>query len=95
MDEDDIYSQPRLSSFEFLYRYRKNPKLDMRKLYVCASLFPGRHSFRAISAKLTGRASLHEIYTWIAFSYLKLDLNGSNLNFKTELEFNVDIQLVG
>lgn len=91
VDEVEIYSQPRLANMEFLYRYRKNPDLDMRNLYKCAGATPGVHTLKQLLGKLSDTASLHEIYTWIAFGYLRFNLSEYKLNYKTELEFHVEI----
>ena len=89
VDEVDIYAQPRLSNLEILYRYRKNPKLDMRKVYTCASKIKGKRTFAQMIEKFSETVSLHEIYTWIALGFLCFDMDGSKLNYQTELEFNV------
>lgn len=89
VDEDVIYAQPRIGNLEFLYRYRKSPDLDMRKVYSCARLMKGTYKLAEIIDKFSDRASLKEIYTWIAFGFLYFDLDKSKLNNKTELKFDV------
>lgn len=89
VDEAVIYAQPRLGNLEFLYRYRKNPHLDMRKIYSCANSMKSTYKLANIIDTLSGQASLKEIYSWIAFGFLCFDLDKSKLNNETELKFDV------
>lgn len=89
VDEIEIYRQPLLSNYEKLYQFRKRPTLDMRNLHQCAEGIDVAVSLSQLVAKLRDRASLREIYTWLALGYLKFDLNAEYLTMETEVIFDV------
>lgn len=90
VDDVKIYDQPALSNYEKLYQFRKRPTLDMANLYSCAATVRRKVKLSWLIRKLAGRASLREIYSWLALEYLKFDIADQHLTTDTEVEFNVN-----
>ena len=89
VNEIDIYQYPLLSNYEKLYRFRKNALLDMRKLHQYASGISNAIPLSILVAKLSNRVHLKEIYAWIAFGYLRFDMESESLTMNTEVRFHV------
>ena len=87
VDESTIRSQPLLSNFEKLFRYRKNPVVDYTKLSECAEEYPGSVELCKV---VDAVCSLGEVYTWLALGYLKFDIKSESLSLASEVAFNVD-----
>lgn len=90
VNEFEVYQQPIFSNYKKLYKFRKRPSLDMRNLHDCANSIHGPVPLSWLVAKLKTRASLREIYSWIALGYLNFDIATIPLNMNTEVAFNVD-----
>jgi len=89
VDELEIFQQPLLSNYEKLYQYRKRPSLDMRNLHHCAAGIKVSMPLSRLVAKLGDRASLREIYSWLALGYLSFDMSTEQLTMMTEVKFHV------
>jgi hypothetical protein len=89
MDEHAIYKRPLLSNYEKLFQYRKRPLLEMGNLHNCAADIHGPLSLSRLIARLDNRASLREIYSWLALGYLRFDIDSETLTMSTEVEFYV------
>jgi len=90
VNEDDVYIQPLLSNYEKLYRFRKCSAIDHRSLYECSNdVGFMRLRLSSLIARLKGRVSTHEIYSWLAFGYLKFDIESEPLTLNSEVVFNV------
>ncbi|USD21138.1 hypothetical protein MJO52_19055 [Microbulbifer variabilis] len=89
VDEMEITRQPLLSNYEKLYQYRKRPIQDMRNLYQCAESVGNTMLLSRMITKLKGKASLREIYSWLALGYLKFDISSEHLKETTEVTFDV------
>jgi len=87
--ETEIDVEPILSNYKFLHRYRKRPALNKDKLVTCASEFPKTYSLTTLTELLSGLASTREIYSWLAYGYLKFDVANAKLNANTEVYFDV------
>lgn len=88
--ETPIRQLPLLDNYQKLYRFRKRPALNMRTLHECASTMNFTVPLSVLIAKLKGRSSLKEIYTWLALSYLTFDMENTILTLDTEVKFNVE-----
>jgi len=89
VNEREIYQQPLLSNYEKLYQFRKRPSLDMRNLYRCAAGTNLSMRLSHLIARLGDRASLREVYSWLALGYLRFDMNSEPLTLTTEVDFYV------
>lgn len=89
VDETEIYQRPLLSNYEKLYQYRKRPSMDMRNLHRCAGAISFAMPLSRLIAKLGDKASLREIYSWIALGFLTFDMRSEELTMSTEVRFNV------
>lgn len=89
VDEIEIYQQPLLSNYEKLYQYRKRPTLDMRNLHRCAESISLSMPLSRLIARLEDKASLREIYSWLASGFLTFDMRSEELTMSTEVIFNV------
>lgn len=89
VDETEIYQRPLLSNYEKLYQYRKRPTLDVRNLHRCAELISLAMPLSRLVAKLGDKASLREIYSWLALGFLTFDMRSEELTMSTEVRFNV------
>lgn len=89
VDETEIYQIPLLSNYEKLYQYRKRPTLDVRNLHRCAELISLAMPLSRLVAKLGDKASLREIYSWLALGFLTFDMRSEELTMSTEVRFNV------
>ena len=87
VDETTIHSQPLLSNFEKLFRYRKNPVVDYTKLSEYAAIYPETVELRVV---VDAVHSLGEVYSWLAFGYLKFDIETEPLSLTSEVAFNVN-----
>jgi hypothetical protein len=90
VDELQIRQQPLLSNYGKLYQFRKRPTLDKRNLYTCSDLVNGKVPLSVLISKLDSRATLREIYSWLALGYLTFDIANNLLSMTTEVQFNVD-----
>ncbi len=90
VDERAIYQRPLLSNYEKLYQYRKRPLLEMANLHHCAADIRRSMALSQLIARLGNRASLREIYSWLALGYLRFDMHSETLTMSTEVEFYVD-----
>lgn len=90
VDELKVCQHPLLANYEKLYRFRKRPSMDMSNLHRCAADICGPLSLSRLVARLDDRASLREIYSWIALGYLKFEMNSVPLTMATEVAFYVD-----
>lgn len=89
VDEIEIYQRPLLSNYEKLYQYRKRPTLDMRNLHRCADSISLSMPLSRLIARLEDKASLREIYSWLALGFIKFDMHAEELTMSTEVVFNV------
>lgn len=89
IDEVEIYSRPLLSNYEKLYQYRKRPTLDLRNLRQCAECINLTIPLYRLIANLKDKASLREIYSWLALGYLTFDIHSEELSMSTEVNFDV------
>lgn len=89
VDEMEIYQRPLLSNYEKLYQYRKRPTLDVRNLRQCAEGTSLTMPLYRLIAKLGDKASLREIYSWLALGFLTFDMRSEELTMSTEVRFNV------
>lgn len=89
VDERDIDQRPLLSNYEKLYQYRKRPTLDMRNLHVCAEAVSLAMPLARLIALLGDKASLREIYSWLALEFLMFDMRSEELTMSTEVRFHV------
>lgn len=87
--ETEIDVEPALSNYKLLHRYRKRPALNKEKLVACASKFPKTYLLTTLTELLTGLASTREIYSWLAFGYLKFDIANVKFNVNVEVYFDV------
>ncbi|HSC75267.1 MAG TPA: TnsA endonuclease N-terminal domain-containing protein [Pseudomonadales bacterium] len=90
VDERAIYQRPLLSNYEKLYQYRKRPLIEMDNLHHCAADICRPMALSQLVARLGNRASLREIYSWLALGYLQFDMHSETLTMSTEVEFYVD-----
>ncbi|NPU91474.1 MAG: hypothetical protein HPY82_06130 [Gammaproteobacteria bacterium] len=89
VDESEIYCQPLLSNYEKLYQFRKRPSLNMKNLHQCAEGVSLSMPLSHLVSKLGDKINLREIYSWLAFGYLRFDINAEHLTMKTEVRFDV------
>lgn len=89
VDEFTIYGQPLLSNYEKLYQYRKRPALDMKNVHLCAESIDIAMPLSSLIDELGSKASLREVYSWLALGYLSFDLSNEPLTMATEVEFHV------
>ena len=89
VDEMEIYQRPLLSNYEKLYQYRKRPTLDMRNLHRCADFISLSMPLSRLISRLEDKASLREIYSWLALGFIKFDMHSEELTMSTEVAFNV------
>lgn len=89
VDETQIRKQPLLTNYERLYQFRKRPTLDMRNLHECSDSVSSVVPLSWLVAKLKGRVSLREVYSWLALGYLTFDMENTSLSLATEVKFNV------
>src|SRR5690606_5862062 len=89
VDETEIYQRPLLSTYEKLYQYRKRAALVLRNLHRCAELISLAMPLSRLIAKLGDKASLREIYSWLALEFLTFDMQSEELTMSTEVRFNV------
>ena len=90
VNEDDIYVRPLLSNYEKLYRFRKRSAINHRTLNECSrDLGSARMRFSSLISRLKGRVSMHELYSWLAFGYLKFDIESEFLTLDSEVVLNV------
>lgn len=91
VNEDDIYVQPLLSNYEKLYRFRKRSAINHKTLIECSNEV-GFTKLRlsSVISRFKGRVSTHELYSWLAFGYLKFDIASEFLTLDSEVVFNVD-----
>lgn len=89
VDEIEIYRRPLLSNYEKLYQYRKRPTIDMRNLIRCAEGVNSGMPLSRLIAKLGNKASLREIYSWIALGHLTFEMHLEELTMSTEVRFDV------
>ena len=87
VDETTILSQPLLSNFEKLFRYRKKPIVDYSALVAVAEKFTGSVELREV---VDDECSLGDVYTWLAFGYLTFEIKNESLSLATQVTFNVD-----
>ena len=87
VDESTIHSQPLLSNFEKLFRYRKHPVVDYTRLSEFAEIYPETVELRVV---VDAVCSLGEVYTWLALGYLKFDIESESLSLASEVAFNVN-----
>lgn len=90
IDEKEIYQRPLLSNYEKLYQHRKRPSLDIRNLHRCAKLISLTMPLSLLIATLGEKASLREIYSWLALGFLTFDMGAEELTMSTEVRFNVN-----
>lgn len=89
VDETEIYRRPLLSNYEKLYQYRKRPTLDVGNLRQCAEGLSLAMPLSRLIAKLEDKATLREIYSWLALGYLRFDMNSEEITMATEVTFDV------
>lgn len=87
--ETQIRKAPLLYNYKKLFRFRKRPTSDMRILHQCASEINSAVPLSWLVAKLKGRSTLKEIYSWLALGYLTFDIENTILTLDTEVKFNV------
>lgn len=90
VDENDIYPEPLFSNYYKLYQYRKRPSIDMKNLRQCAAGMNISMPLSCLITTLGNRVRLREVYSWIAFGYLRFDMNSELLTMETEVLFHVD-----
>ncbi len=90
LNEGDIDNHPLISNYKKLYQYRKRPTLSMANLYECAAMFRGSISLGLLLTNLADKASLREVYTWLALGYLNFKIGSELLTTSSKVEFHVD-----
>lgn len=89
--EHDICREPLLSNYQKLYRYRKKSSfLDIRKVHDCALRLKGQMRLSRLITDLKGIASLSEIYSWLAWGYIRFDIENKPLSSTTLVHFYVN-----
>lgn len=90
VDETDIYVEPLLGNYEMLYRYRVRPDLDKSHMYDCASdIGDAPIRLRDLIDLVSKKATLREVYSWLALGYLTFNWNRERISLNTEVSFNV------
>lgn len=89
VDETYILQEPLLRNLSKLRRYKRRPAFNMQNLISCSQILTAPLALGDLIRLLKDKASLNEIYTWIALAYLQFDINGEDLNIETELTLHV------
>jgi hypothetical protein len=90
LNEREIDDQPLISNYKKLYQYRKRPTLNMATLHECAATVKNPIHLNFLLTKLGDKASLREVYTWLALGYLKFEIQSEHLTTSSQVKFHVD-----
>lgn len=88
--EEFIYRAPLLDNLKRLHRYRKESFFNKSDLYHVSKSVPQPTVLGDLIKCLDGRNSLQEIYSWLAFGYVKFDIETEMLSIHTEVFFHVE-----